>query len=91
MDQVIVGCTLGFNFAFMAYLLCAEGPFPHHRRRALDEVHVAGNSAASGSDGNNLPSRFPLLKVWWMVDIIYYSSRMAGWVQELRHHLAPHP
>lgn len=82
-----VGGTVAFHFAFTAYILFAEGPFPDHWRRVRDEVHAK----ADGDGSDVLPSNFPFKKkLWWMIDIAY-SVRMVGWVQEPRSYLPPHP
>ena len=82
-----VGCMAALHFAFTAYLLFAEGPFPDHWRRVRDEVHAKVD--AGGPDA--LPSNFPFTKkLWWMLDIAY-SLRLIGWVQESRNHFPPHP
>ena len=82
-----IGSTIAFHFAFTAYLLFAEGPFPDHWRRVRDGVHTKADS--DGSD--TLPSNFPMTKkLWWMIDIAY-SIRMIGWVPEPRKYLPQSP
>lgn len=82
-----VGAAIVLRFAFIAYLLCAEGTFPDHWKRVRDEVR--GKAYEAGSDSP--PSNFPLTKkLWWMLDLTY-NARMIGRIQEPRNHLPPHP
>ena len=90
-DMITLQYTAAFtavgHFAFMAYVLLAEGSFPDSWRRVRDEVHV--KAEAGGLD--KLPSNFPLMKkLSWMVDIAW-SMRMIGWVQEPRNGIPPRP
>jgi hypothetical protein len=80
MVTYLVGASTAFFLMFTTYLLCSEGSFPDHWRRARDGV--LGESGAGGLDDS--PSNFPLgKKLWWMLDIAY-SPRMIGWLQEPR-------
>ena len=79
--------TAAGHFAFITYILFAEGSFPDHWRRVRDEVDP--KAGPGGTD--KLPSKFPFTKkLWWMIDISW-SMRMIGWVQEPRHGNPPRP